>query len=538
MPADRYSTALELRDDLENWLAGEPVSVLKESRTARLWRWVGRHQTGVRVAVVIAAAGIVVAGLFGYMLHRARLVEVLRRAEAQRHAERLREETERHTVQINDVTYVNAEKSAREIVNQKQPGWVARALEEIGRGAGIPTPMRSVASLRGLAVAAHGGFDLSERRKLTSLNSACLAFSRDGRRLAVGEHHRQTMMQFYRVQVFDVVTQNRVAEYKIRGGDLQTKRTGVSALAFSPDGRWLAAGSRSGTIQVWDTLITNAPPITLAGHETPVRSLAFTPDGTTLVSASLDRVVTHRHIEAEWTNHLHFEVRGVVSDLALSADGKLLALASAQRGEVRDLSSMKTSRFERSTVLELDGYHEQVAFSPDGQTLVASDIDKNIHVGSYRGKTERVLVDRDLGVAHLRDVTGLEFHPTGSLVVSGSGDNTLKIWDLAADQLIFKMTVLTESVVTPAFSPDGRTLAIATSEGTTVYDVLGLDALTSAAIQNDPVRDFAFGAGAGLAGRSVLATTTMQFVKGGPGRQGDHFDLAFRCDLARFKRDV
>ena len=112
------------------------------------------------VAAVIAAAVIVVAGVVGYMLHRARVVEVLRRADARLHAERLRAETERHAVQINDVTYINAEKSAREIVNQKQPGWVARALEEIGRGAGIPTPMRSLASLRGLAVAAHGGFDL------------------------------------------------------------------------------------------------------------------------------------------------------------------------------------------------------------------------------------------------------------------------------------------------------------------------------------------------------------------------------------------
>ena len=315
------------------------------------------------------------------------------------------------------------------------------------------------------------------------------------------------------------MTESQVAEYSIPAGTLETKRTGVSALAFSPDGRWLAAGSRSGTIQVWDTQITNALPMTLPGHEAPIRGLAFTPDGTTLVSGSADRVVTLWHVEPGWKKRLHFEVRGDVSDLALSRDGKLLALASTQSGEVLDLSSLKTTPGARERSYTFDEYYQQVAFSPDGQTVVASDFDKNIHVGLGRGQTDRVLVDRDFGVAHNRDVNGLEFHPNGFLLVSGSGDNTLKIWDLAADQLLFKMTVLTESVVIPAFRPDGRTLAVATSEGTTLYDVRGLAAVTSEAIQNDPVRDFAFVDGAG-GGRSVLVTTTMTHVKGGPSAEG------------------
>ena len=178
-----------------------------------------------------------------------------------------------------------------------------------------------------------------------------------------------------------------------------------------------------------------------------------------------------------------------------------------------------------------------MAFSPDGRTVVASDSDRNIRVGLGRGQTGRVLVDRDFGVAHNRDVTGLEVHPNGSLLVSGSLDNTLKIWDLAADQLLFKMTVLTESVVVPAFGPDGRILAISSSEGTTLYDVLGLDAMTSEAIQDDPVRDFAFVNGA--RGRAIGPRYNDHVSRQGRSAcPGDHFFLASRLDLAKVAGEV
>ena len=514
-PEDRYPSTRELCNDIESWLAGEPVSAWQDPLTARIWRWIGRHRTAVSVTAVSAAAAIVVAAAIGYMLHRAGVVEALRRAEDRLRAERIREDTRRHTQQIRDVTYVNAEKTAQEQIHQKRPGWVASALAEISRGLEIPTPMRSLASLRALAVAAKGGFDLSERRKLTSLNSACLAFSPDGRRLAVGEHHRE-IKPFCRVQVFDVAAANQVAEYTILTGSLDMIRTGVSTLAFGPDGRWLAAGLRSGMILIWDTQIVKPEPVTLAAHKDPIRGLAFTPDGTTLVSGSADGMVTLWHARPAWTKHFQFEMRDGLDDLALSPDGERLALASNHSGRILDFSSLEASPSEPRTVLLVGGYHEQFAFSPDGRTVVASDSNKNIQIGLSRGQTNRVLVDRDFGVAHNRDVNGLEFHPNGSLLVSGSADNTLKIWDLAADQLLFKMTVLTESAVVPAFRPDGRTLAVATSEGTTLYDVLGLDALTTEAIQNEPVRDFAFPAGA-EAGPSVpvLATTTMKYVNGG-----------------------
>ncbi len=145
--------------------------------------------------------------------------------------------------------------------------------------------MKSLASLRSLAVEAHSGFDLRERFKLTSINSACLAFSCDGTLLAVGEHHGKPD---FRVQVFDVASRALLSEYTIRADNEATKQTGVFALAFSPDGRWLAGGFRDGTIVVWAKNRWQRSPTVLGHHKKSCRGLAFTPDGLTLVSGSAD----------------------------------------------------------------------------------------------------------------------------------------------------------------------------------------------------------------------------------------------------------
>ncbi|BEL12131.1 hypothetical protein Q0Z83_103220 [Actinoplanes sichuanensis] len=65
----------------------------------------------------------------------------------------------------------------------------------------------------------------------------------------------------------------------------------IDRVAFSPDGRTLAVGDRSGPIHLWDTA-TRARTATLRGHIGVVRALAFAPDGGLLVSGSFDSLVS------------------------------------------------------------------------------------------------------------------------------------------------------------------------------------------------------------------------------------------------------
>ena len=61
-------------------------------------------------------------------------------------------------------------------------------------------------------------------------------------------------------------------------------------MAFSPDGKTLASGSKDKTIILWD--IATRQPIgqPLSGHLDAVTSVAFSPDGKTLASGSKDKI--------------------------------------------------------------------------------------------------------------------------------------------------------------------------------------------------------------------------------------------------------
>ncbi len=61
----------------------------------------------------------------------------------------------------------------------------------------------------------------------------------------------------------------------------------VSAVAFSPDGKFLAAGMDDQTIKIWEAA-TQKLVSTLQGHTGPVKAVAYSSDGKTLASGGRD----------------------------------------------------------------------------------------------------------------------------------------------------------------------------------------------------------------------------------------------------------
>jgi WD40 repeat protein len=104
----------------------------------------------------------------------------------------------------------------------------------------------------------------------------------------------------------------------------------VRCVAFSPDGKLLAAGNRYGTVRVWD-VATKKEKVTLTGHAGDVWAIAFSPDGKTLAAADTDWKKPSKiklWDTTTWKERGSLPMPGEILCLAYSPDGKWLAAGS------------------------------------------------------------------------------------------------------------------------------------------------------------------------------------------------------------------
>lgn len=249
-----------------------------------------------------------------------------------------------------------------------------------------------------------------------------------------------------------------------------------TTLAFSPDGKTLALGTKEGTIRLWDvatkrevaTLHREKPGFNVPHgwtYPTAVRSLAFSQGGKTL-AAGIDNFATLWDVASK---------RGIttleghssdVRSIAFAADGQTLATG----GETIKLWDMTTHK--GSTLRGPAVWVKSIAFSPDGKTLASACVDGPVRLSDWKPKPNSlrlwdVATQREIAtlVGHSGDVNGVAFSPDGETLATCMG-NTIKLWDLATCREIATLEGHLGSVKCVAFSPDGKVLASSSFEGT------------------------------------------------------------------------
>jgi len=284
----------------------------------------------------------------------------------------------------------------------------------------------------------------------------------------------------------------------------------VTAMEFSPDGKWLALG-RFGTVEVQRAdgrktfrVLTGLPGKVKSVHFSPdgsrlvaasgvagLRGVAvvfdlasgekvlevgdgshhdllydaeFSPDGSYLATAGYDRVIrlwesdTGRYVR-KFPSH-----NGAVYDLSFTPDAKILLSASHDgTGKVWDVES----GVRLDTLNQPQAEQFRITSTPDGRHIVAAGADNRIRlwrlVSTDRPKINPVLHAR---FAHEDAIGELALSRDGRFLATASADRALRLWSLPDVKLMKDFPLQPDIVSSLAFSPDGTELLVARLDGT------------------------------------------------------------------------
>ncbi|MBN9123044.1 MAG: PQQ-binding-like beta-propeller repeat protein [Planctomycetes bacterium] len=300
----------------------------------------------------------------------------------------------------------------------------------------------------------------------------------------------------------------------------------VNALAYSPDGRFVASASKDGTAKVWD-LGTGREVSTYRGHadqpDDPTRGatnvlgvtdVCFHPKENVIASASGNQVhlwdpATGKVIGKAVVNL--GKTDKPIKALAYSPDGKLLAVG-ADDGVLRVVESDTGKAIYSSP--SRSARIEKVAFSPNGKLVAVGDSNSQVAVYVPEGKGNQLAMSVqgvDLGevmgvgfssdsgavftcgrdgkarltagpnptggsapntatklreyVGHAGPVTGLAVTADGKFLVTCGDDKTVRVWEVTSGKQLRSFQGHMTKATAVAVRGDGRQVASASDDG-------------------------------------------------------------------------
>ena len=506
---DRYPSAAALANDLEHWLADEPISALPDSWVRRAARWSRHHRawalSGAATLLLVAVASTV--AMFFVDRERRRAdknaddaIEARgQEAEQRRHAEReartanalrLASQSRETLRSLPQRGLLLAVESLRATTSHDEPPLaecrqaLCDALAAVG-GTPLPghtSPLQTVAMSgdgRWLTTGSEDGtarlWNLSRKNPPSNAVNAAQsdefhstilaghtgavwvsAFSGDG-------HWLVTAGQDTAARLWDLTAANPQSDPIVLAGHTAA----INAVAFGSDAHWLATASNDKTTRLWN-LKSGKPaemPLVLAGHEADVDALAFSDDGRWLATGGDDHTARLWDLQASEPAERPLVLRGhaqALLALAVSPDSRWLVTASADRtARLWDLSASDIP----DSAVTLSGHEDAinaVAISSNSRRLFTASFDGTVRIWPLGRSTVSAAAQTLRG--HDAGIFCLAVSHDGRWLASGSADKTARLWDLEAADPGASSIVLRgheREIRALALRDDGRLLATA-----------------------------------------------------------------------------
>jgi WD40 repeat protein len=242
----------------------------------------------------------------------------------------------------------------------------------------------------------------------------------------------------------------------------------VRAVAFSGDGKWLAAAgglpARKGEVKIWD-VDGRTSPRTISGHTDCIYAVAISPDGKTIATSSYDKLIKLWDASTGAEQRTLKDHIDAIYALAFTPDGKRLVSGAADRTvKVWDVATGE----RLYTMSEpIDGLNTLV-ISPDGKMVAAGGLDKTIRIWSL-GERSGTLVNSQ--IAHEDAILKLAWSPDGKTLLSSASDRVIKMFRVPDLIEMKAWAAQPDWAYGLEFSPDGKTFAAGRYDGSlTIYE--------------------------------------------------------------------
>lgn len=245
---------------------------------------------------------------------------------------------------------------------------------------------------------------------------------------------------------------------------LSISQSHISHVTVNTTGEWLAFGSSAhGQLLVWEWQ-SESYILKQQGHLDATNALAYSPDGTRLVTGSDDGKLKLWDLQSGFCIVTFPEHSSGITGCAFSPNRSTVLFTSSLDGSVRAWDLFRYRNFRVFTAPNRLPF-TCLAVDPSAEVVAAGSTDSfDIHIWSVQ--TGQLL---DTLSGHEGPVSTLAFTPSGSALVSGSWDHTVRIWDIFSRSQTSEPLQLQSDILCLSVRPDSMQLAIAALDGSLTF---------------------------------------------------------------------